>query len=253
MRAVTNAGPKARNSGDLRWHVPCCTLGPAPRSPPRRRLCGVRRGYRDALTAICEWLDFGRQDRDFWLFDTFAGIPDEQMTDAERAGIGGWHNRESDQECFAEAQASFAEWPRCHLILWCCPGQPLRVPNNGGRRLTYLSIDMNICAARDCGDQVLLGSSGARCRGAAGRLRLGHARIATGGVRRLRCRARRGDFRLADRSGYYNPLTHCVHLVPCSSTSSNSRRLFSNRLSFSFSAFVRPCRTRFCFASAAVA
>jgi O-methyltransferase len=141
-RAVTNAGPKARNSGDLRWHVHVAlwAASHAARLEGDFVECGVDTGM--LSTAICEWLDFGRQDRDFWLFDTFAGIPDEQMTDAERAGIGGWHNRESYQECFAEAQASFAEWPRCHLIRGAVPDSLSAFPNGG--RVAYLSIDMNI-------------------------------------------------------------------------------------------------------------
>ncbi len=140
--AVSNGGQKLQYAGDVRWHVHVAlwAASQAARLDGDFVECGVDSGM--LSTAICEWLDFNSQNRDFWLFDTFAGIPDAQMTDAERQGIGGWHNRQSYGDCFAEAQAGFAPWPRCHLIRGEVPDSLVAFPP--GRRVAYLSIDMNI-------------------------------------------------------------------------------------------------------------
>jgi O-methyltransferase len=92
--------------------------------------------------AICEWLDFNALERDFWLFDTFDGIPVEQMSEAELNGIGGWHNRESYEECYDQTVATFAPWPRCNLVRGRVPETLQDFPD--GKLVAYLSIDMNI-------------------------------------------------------------------------------------------------------------
>ena len=102
--------------------------------------CGVDTGM--FSLAICDWLDFNSLDKDFWLFDTFNGIPDEQMSAAERNGIGGWHNRESYEECFGRASANFEPWPRCRLVRGIVPQTLVAFPE--GRKVAYLSLDMNI-------------------------------------------------------------------------------------------------------------
>ena len=103
--------------------------------------CGVDTGV--LSVAICDWLDFNQLDKDFWLFDTYSGIPAEQMTEAERNGIAGWHNRELYEECFAQTSAKFAPWPRCKLVRGAVP-ETLTEFAPGSRRRRYLSIDMNI-------------------------------------------------------------------------------------------------------------
>ena len=94
--------------------------------------------------AICEWLDFNRTGRIFWLFDTFHGIPEAQMSDAERTGMATWHNRHAYEECFAQAQDNFAPWPSCRLIRGEVPASLAAFPPD--RPVAYLSIDMNIVA-----------------------------------------------------------------------------------------------------------
>jgi len=141
-RARACMGRKASGIDDNRWilHVALWAAGQAARLAGDFVECGVDTGMMSA--AICEYLDFNAHDRDFWLFDTFAGIPDPQMTEAERAGIGGWHNRHSYAECFDTARAHFAPWPRCRLIRGEVPASLKAFPPD--RRVAYLSIDMNI-------------------------------------------------------------------------------------------------------------
>jgi O-methyltransferase len=133
---------KALHIDDIRWpvHVALWAATHAARLVGDFVECGVNTGIYSS--AICEWLDFNALDKDFWLFDTFSGIPVEQMTAAERDGIGGWHNRESYEECFGRAISTFACWPRCRLIRGIVPQTLPAFPD--GRQVAYLSIDMNI-------------------------------------------------------------------------------------------------------------
>lgn len=64
------------------------------------------------------------------------------MTEAELNGIGGWHNRESYEDCYDQAVKTFAPWPRCNLVRGTVPQSLQAFPD--GRRVAYLSIDMNI-------------------------------------------------------------------------------------------------------------
>ena len=141
-RGWRSGGQKIAHIDDNRWivHVALWAASQASRLAGDFVECGVDTGL--LSTAICEYLDFNTLDRDFWLFDTFAGIPDAQMTEHERAGIGGWHNRHSYAECFDTARAHFAPWPRCRLIRGEVPASLKAFPPD--RRVAYLSIDMNI-------------------------------------------------------------------------------------------------------------
>jgi O-methyltransferase len=137
-----NGGKRSHHIDDNRWimHVALWAATYAARLPGDFVECGVDTGVLSA--AICDWLDFNQLDKDFWLFDTYRGIPAEQMTEAECNGIGGWHNRESYEECFAQTSAKFAPWPRCKLVRGTVPETLTEFPPDRG--VAYLSIDMNI-------------------------------------------------------------------------------------------------------------
>ncbi len=141
-RGWNSGHKKVRHIDDNRWivHIALWAAGQAARLPGDFVECGVDTGMMSL--AICEWLDFNATGKQFWLFDTFAGIPDSQMTEAERNGIGGWHNRECYEECYALAQANFAPWPGCVLVRGQVPDTLARFPPD--RQVAYLSIDMNI-------------------------------------------------------------------------------------------------------------
>ncbi|HUZ64725.1 MAG TPA: TylF/MycF/NovP-related O-methyltransferase [Acetobacteraceae bacterium] len=141
-RGWNSGHKKAQGMDDARWavHVALWAATQAARLPGDFVECGVDTGM--LSLAICEWLDFNALDRDFWLFDTFRGIPEAQMSPAEHAGIGGWHNAHSYEECFDRAAANFSPWPRCRLVRGEVPGTLAGFPAE--RRVAYLSIDMNI-------------------------------------------------------------------------------------------------------------
>ncbi|MDA8048622.1 MAG: hypothetical protein M0002_01180 [Rhodospirillales bacterium] len=133
---------KARVIDDARWvvHVALWAASQAARLEGDFVECGVDTGM--LSLAICEWLNFNEFNKDFWLFDTFCGIPEEQMTEAEGNGIGAWHNRHSYNECYDQAVANFMPWPRCRLVRGVVPGSLAAFPAD--RCVAYLSIDMNI-------------------------------------------------------------------------------------------------------------
>jgi predicted O-methyltransferase YrrM len=100
--------------------------------------CGVNTGI--FSLAICQYLDFNRLDRDFWLFDTFAGIPESHMRDEEREA----RTAESAllfEDCYERARANFAPYPRAHLVRGTVPET---LDTVSIERVAYLSIDMNI-------------------------------------------------------------------------------------------------------------
>jgi hypothetical protein len=101
--------------------------------------CGTNTGI--LSKAVCEYLDFNALDKDFYLFDTYCGIPIEQISDHERS-LG--RDRMSNalyRECFEAAKLTFADYPRVRLIRGVVPDT---LPTVRIERVCYLSIDMNI-------------------------------------------------------------------------------------------------------------
>ncbi|MFL6090934.1 MAG: TylF/MycF/NovP-related O-methyltransferase [Aeromicrobium sp.] len=101
--------------------------------------CGVNTGC--FSLAICEYLDFNNLKKDFWLFDTFVGMPPEQITERE-AGLGRFdENANMYEECYDIALENFAPFPRARLVRGMVP-DTLTTVDIG--KVCYLSIDMNI-------------------------------------------------------------------------------------------------------------
>lgn len=100
--------------------------------------CGTNTGI--TSLAVCEYVDFNRIGKSFWLFDTFGGIPREQMSVNEAA------TRESGDtgiypECFELAQRNFAPYPKVRLVRGKVPDTLSSVEID---QVCYLAIDMNI-------------------------------------------------------------------------------------------------------------
>jgi O-methyltransferase len=97
--------------------------------------CGVNDGWL-SLTA-CEYLNFNRLEKSFLLFDTFRGIPSEQISDEERPRA----LRHRYVECYEATCGRFAPFPRAKLVRGIVPDS-LETVEIGN--VAYLSIDMNI-------------------------------------------------------------------------------------------------------------
>lgn len=100
--------------------------------------CGVNTGIYSK--AICEYLGFGELDRRMFLFDTFQGIPPEQMSDGERKARTA-ENRDFYEDCYDQVVANFAPYPNVTLVKGRVPDSLADVTID---KVAYLSIDMNV-------------------------------------------------------------------------------------------------------------
>jgi O-methyltransferase len=100
--------------------------------------CGVNTGIYSL--AICEYLNFNSLNKSFYLFDTFKGIPEEQMSASERSARIS-HNKAYYEDCFDIARRNFAPFPSAKLIRGNVPDT---LPDAKIDKVCYLSIDMNI-------------------------------------------------------------------------------------------------------------
>ncbi|RMG13738.1 MAG: hypothetical protein D6731_11600 [Planctomycetota bacterium] len=106
--------------------------------------CGVNRGY--LTSGILNYLDWNRQGRRFFLFDTFQGLDESQLSEAERAKGRAEQGRARYRECFEEVRANFAEFERVHLVRGSIPATLAGEEAQGIEQVAYLSIDMNNAA-----------------------------------------------------------------------------------------------------------
>jgi O-methyltransferase len=100
--------------------------------------CGVNTGMMPL--AVCYYLDINKTGKCVWLFDTYKGIPVEQISEHEnkldRASLN-----DAYPECFELAKKNFAPFPRAHLVRGKVPDT---LPTVSIDAVSYLSIDMNI-------------------------------------------------------------------------------------------------------------
>jgi len=102
--------------------------------------CGVNTGI--LSLAVCKYVNFNEIGKRFYLFDTFEGIPVEQMSPAERK-VRTAENEQLYEECYETARRNFARYPNARLIRGRVPDSLQTVTID---RVSYLSIDMNIVA-----------------------------------------------------------------------------------------------------------
>jgi hypothetical protein len=102
--------------------------------------CGVWRGY--LSSAIMEYLDWNTiPDRRFFLFDTFDGMVESQMTDGELANRDKIdHLNKYFRDNYEHAKNNFADFKNVNLIRGIVPDSLTQVDIS---KVAYLSIDMN--------------------------------------------------------------------------------------------------------------
>lgn len=123
---------------EWRVHMICWAAHHASRLEGDFVECGVNTGI--FSLAICNYLDFNSLDKQFFLFDTFCGIPEAQMLESELVD-----RLESNEaiykECFEECRENFSLYPRVQLVRGMVPDSLSTVEIE---KVSYLSIDMNI-------------------------------------------------------------------------------------------------------------
>ncbi|PTM40352.1 macrocin-O-methyltransferase TylF [Bosea sp. 124] len=100
--------------------------------------CGTNTGIMSL--AICDYIDFNATKKNFYLFDTYEGIPLEQITEAESHAL---QQNAAYRDCFDIAKKNFSPYPRANLVKGKVP-DTLSVPDID--KVCYLMIDMNIAA-----------------------------------------------------------------------------------------------------------
>lgn len=123
---------------ELRWrvHVACWAATHAAHLDGDFVECGVYRG--GLARAIVDYVGFGALDKTFYLFDTFAGIPDEAISPEERA-LG----RQPGEygECYGDVCETFCSFPNVRVVRGVVPDVLSEVTIE---RVAYLSLDMNV-------------------------------------------------------------------------------------------------------------
>lgn len=136
---------------DTRWraHVCCWAASRALRIEGDFVEFGVNAGL--LSMTVCKYFAFETLDRQFWLFDTFAGIPEGEMTEIETK-LTAERNTGIYSDVFEIAKRNFAPFPNAHLIRGVLPGTISQAPIN---KIAYLSIDLNVARyEKECIEQV---------------------------------------------------------------------------------------------------
>jgi hypothetical protein len=138
-----HTGHKFREKEDdlhIEWraHVLLWAASQARRLPGDFVECGVNTGIYSR--AIMHYLSFEKMtDRKFYLLDTFNGIPEEQLTEGEKA-VGMQHMNRRYFDCHELVKKNFADYPNAVIIKGKIPETLEQVTTD---KVCYLSIDMN--------------------------------------------------------------------------------------------------------------
>lgn len=123
---------------EWRAHICCWAAWHAKQLPGDFVECGVNTGI--LSLAVCHFIDFNATTKTFFLFDTFRGIPEEQMLPSERhARIA--ENASYYEECYDRARSNFAAFPRAVLVRGLVPET---LSSAAVDEVCYLHLDMNI-------------------------------------------------------------------------------------------------------------
>lgn len=100
--------------------------------------CGVNTGI--LSLAICNYLDFSKLNKKLYLFDTFCGIPLEQVGQTEKSNVD-QHNASHYWDCYELTKQNFAHVPNARLVRGKVPDT---LNDVSIEKVAYLHIDMNI-------------------------------------------------------------------------------------------------------------
>lgn len=103
--------------------------------------CGVFTGILSGL--ICRYFDFEKIDRSFWLFDTWDGIPVENLQGADLDIAKKYNKDYQRRDVFTGVKQAFSKYDNCHLIRGFLPAS---LQDAQIEKIAYLSIDLNNAA-----------------------------------------------------------------------------------------------------------
>lgn len=102
--------------------------------------CGVSTGI--VSRAVVDYVDFNSLGKTFYLFDTYEGIPESQMTEAEKP-LALSKNERHYFDCLSLVEQTFAAYPGVRTVKGAVPESLATVDID---HVSYLHIDMNIAA-----------------------------------------------------------------------------------------------------------
>jgi O-methyltransferase len=147
-QAGLNAGmqftwPGTDNVIDMPWrvHIACWAARHAVHLHGDLVECGVHTG--GLSLAICKYIDFNSTGKAFYLFDTFTGIPAEQMSEEEMPFRLDENQAYYRDDSYETAVKNFEPYPGVRLIRGRVPDT---LPEVEIGAVSYLSLDMNIAA-----------------------------------------------------------------------------------------------------------
>jgi O-methyltransferase len=104
--------------------------------------CGVNTGLFSAM--IYKVLKFENTDRNFWLFDTYEGIPLDGPSEAEQEVAVRLNNLLYKFDAYKVAKEVFGGYPNAHLVKGRLPQSLADAKID---KIAYLSIDLNVASA----------------------------------------------------------------------------------------------------------
>ncbi len=116
--------------------------------------CGVWRGFCSSIAT--RYTDFEQNDKTLYLFDTWDGIPEDQI-DIKRLGVGSKFNSINDRykgpENYEKVLQRFKSFPNVKIIKGRVPDifKEIKMPN----KISFLHIDMNSSIAEIAALEVL--------------------------------------------------------------------------------------------------
>lgn len=103
--------------------------------------CGIHTGFQELVT--CRYLDFSTVEKTFYFYDSFAGLPPESATEAERQMYA--HYGQADHaQLQTQVRSRFAEYANVEIV----PGLlPQILEERSPEQIAYLHIDLGATEA----------------------------------------------------------------------------------------------------------
>lgn len=133
--------PGSKEDIHIEWRVAiaCWAAHHASRLPGDFVECGVNTGI--VSLSICEYININATEKSFWLFDTYAGFPDDQITLTEISLGRNEENSSLYTECYEIAKKNFKPFPNARLVRGKVPETLSTVSIS---TVAYLHLDMNL-------------------------------------------------------------------------------------------------------------
>lgn len=125
---------------DVRWrgHIALWAASVAMKRDGDFVECGVFSGILAGL--ICRYFNFADVNRKFWLFDTWEGIPTENLSERDLNIARGFNREYHRQDVYESVKQAFSAYPNCRLIRGMLP---LTLEDADIEKIAYLSVDLN--------------------------------------------------------------------------------------------------------------